>query len=46
MYPNFGIPHPERNFLYHNKGDGTMEAVNTEANAMTDRSGGLPVERL
>ncbi|RKX32438.1 MAG: hypothetical protein DRP71_11995 [Verrucomicrobia bacterium] len=36
----FGIPHPESNFLYHNLGDGMMEAVNTAANDMSDRSGG------
>ena len=37
---NFGRPEPERNFLYHNQGDGTMEAVHTAANAMAAASGG------
>ena len=37
---NFGNPHPESNFLYHNLGDGSMEAVNSEANATADSSHG------
>ena len=38
---NFGTPVHEANFLYHNRGDGTMKVIKNVTNALTGASHGI-----